>query len=64
MTISRSELVDLVYRFYPRGLRDIERRHVPPGEPVHDDTGQLVNSRVFVEIEDVEAQLGGVNGGS
>jgi hypothetical protein len=38
MTITRSELLDLVYRFYPRGMLDIHRMHVPPGEPVYDDT--------------------------
>jgi hypothetical protein len=42
MTISRSELVDLIYRFYPRGVRNIEREHVPPGEPVYADTEEHV----------------------
>ncbi|MBK9265494.1 MAG: hypothetical protein IPM54_37620 [Polyangiaceae bacterium] len=45
MVITRSDLLDLVYRFYPRGLRDLECTHVPPGEPVYDDTeehGRLV----------------------
>jgi hypothetical protein len=38
MKITRSELFDVVYRFYPRGMRDIAREHVPPGELVYDDT--------------------------
>jgi hypothetical protein len=36
--ITRSELLDVVYRFYPRGILPFERRHVPPGEPFYDDT--------------------------
>ncbi|HVK62904.1 MAG TPA: hypothetical protein VM694_00425 [Polyangium sp.] len=36
--LTRSELLDLVYRFYPRALLPFERRHVPPGEPFYDDT--------------------------
>ncbi len=46
MTIMRSELLDLVYHFYPRGMLDIHRIHVPPGEPVYDDTPEC---RRFVE---------------
>lgn len=38
--ITRSELLDLIYRFYPRGLRNLERRHVPPDEPFYDDTAE------------------------
>lgn len=38
MMMTRSELLAIVYRFYPRGLRDIHRMHVPEGEPVYDDT--------------------------
>jgi hypothetical protein len=49
MTITRSELLDLVYRFYPRGMLDIHRMHVPPGEPVYDDT---LEYRRFVEAAD------------
>jgi hypothetical protein len=36
--ITRSELLDVVYRFYPRGLLDIEREYVLPGEPAYRDT--------------------------
>ena len=35
---TRSELLDVVYRFYPRGMLPIARMHVPPGELVYDDT--------------------------
>jgi hypothetical protein len=38
MTITRSELLDVVYRFYPRGLRNFARIHVPPDEPFYDDS--------------------------
>ncbi|WP_272418796.1 hypothetical protein [Polyangium jinanense] len=38
MKITRSELLDVVYRFYPRKMLDIAREHVPPGELVYDDT--------------------------
>lgn len=38
MTITRSKLLDLIYHFYPRGMLDIHRMHVPPGAPVYDDT--------------------------
>ncbi|AUX35019.1 hypothetical protein WME99_18775 [Sorangium sp. So ce136] len=38
MVINRSDLLDLVYRFYPRGVHNFERRHVPPNEPFYDDT--------------------------
>jgi len=44
--ITRSELLDLVYRFYPRGILDIHRMHVPPGEIVYDDTEE--NCRLMV----------------
>lgn len=36
--MNRTELLDLIYRFYPRGMVDIHRMHVPAGEPVYDDT--------------------------
>jgi hypothetical protein len=36
--IIRSELFNVIYRFYPRRVLPFERRHVPPGEPVYDDT--------------------------
>ncbi len=36
--ITRSELLDVVYRFYPRGVRNFARIHVPPGEPFYGDT--------------------------
>jgi hypothetical protein len=38
MAISRSELLDVVYRFYPRGVHNFARIHVPPNEPFYDDT--------------------------
>ena len=36
--IPRSELLDVVYRFYPRGLHNFSRIHAPPNEPFYDDT--------------------------
>lgn len=36
--VTRSELFELVYRFYPRGLLQMERVHIPVGEPVYFDT--------------------------
>jgi hypothetical protein len=36
--VTRSELLDVVYHFYPRKMLDIAREHVPPGELVYDDT--------------------------
>ncbi|CAN96257.1 hypothetical protein predicted by Glimmer/Critica [Sorangium cellulosum So ce56] len=38
MVINRSELLDVVYRFYPRGVRNFDRIYVPPNEPFYDDT--------------------------
>jgi hypothetical protein len=38
MMITRSELLDVVYRFYPRGLPNFSRIHAPPNEPFFDDT--------------------------
>ncbi|MGK3961169.1 hypothetical protein WMF38_49960 [Sorangium sp. So ce118] len=38
MMTTRSELLDLVYRFYPRGVHKVQRIDVPPNEPVYDDT--------------------------
>ncbi len=38
MTTTRSELIDLVHLFYPRGMLDIHRMHVPPGELIYEDT--------------------------
>jgi hypothetical protein len=49
MVISRSELLDVVYRFYPRGVHDFERRHVPPNELFYDDTEE---HRRLVEAAD------------
>jgi hypothetical protein len=37
-TITRSELLDVVYRFYPRGLHNYSRSHVPLNEPFYDDS--------------------------
>jgi hypothetical protein len=36
--ITRSALLNLVYRFYPRGVRHIMRIYVPPNEPFYGDT--------------------------
>jgi hypothetical protein len=38
MKINRSELLEIVYRFYPRGVQQISRMYVPPNEPVYADT--------------------------
>ncbi|MGK3996433.1 hypothetical protein [Sorangium sp. So ce1024] len=38
MVINRSKLLDVVYRFYPRGVHNFARIHVPPNEPFYDDT--------------------------
>jgi hypothetical protein len=38
MMINRSELLSIVYRFYPRGVHNFDRRYVPPNEPFYDDT--------------------------
>ncbi|WP_437877883.1 hypothetical protein [Sorangium sp. So ce513] len=38
MLINRSELLDVVYRFYPRGVHKTDRIHVPPNKPVYKDT--------------------------
>lgn len=46
MTVTRSELLDLIYQFYPRGMLDIHRMHVPAGELVYDDTEE--NCRLIV----------------
>jgi hypothetical protein len=40
MKTTRSEVLDVVYRFYPRGLHNFARIHVPPGEPFYDDTDE------------------------
>ena len=37
---TRSELLDVVYRFYPRGVQPYARIHVPPNEPFYDDTDE------------------------
>jgi len=36
--LTRSELLGLVYRFYPRGVHCYDRLNAPPGEPFYDDT--------------------------
>lgn len=36
--LTRTELLEVVYRFYPRGVLPYERLHVPPNERVYDDT--------------------------
>ncbi|WP_438035108.1 hypothetical protein [Sorangium sp. So ce204] len=38
MVIARSELLDVVYHFYPRGVRCTDRSYVPPNGPFYDDT--------------------------
>ncbi len=38
MKTTRSELLDVVYRFYPRGVPNFARIHVPPNEPFYGDT--------------------------
>ena len=38
MKIPRSELLDVVYRFYPRGVLPFARIYAPPNEPFYDDT--------------------------
>ncbi|KYF73242.1 hypothetical protein BE17_31960 [Sorangium cellulosum] len=38
MMITRSELLDVIYRFYPRGVLPLMRIYVPPTEPFYDDT--------------------------
>jgi hypothetical protein len=38
MKITRSELLDVVYRFYPRGVRNLIRIYAPPNETFYDDT--------------------------
>jgi hypothetical protein len=40
--ITRSELLDVVYRFYPRGVLPYARIHVPPNEPSYDDTEEYL----------------------
>jgi hypothetical protein len=40
MMITRSALLDVVYRFYPRGVLPYARIHVPPNEPSYDDTDE------------------------
>jgi hypothetical protein len=40
--MTRSELLDVVYRFYPRGLPHMQRSHVPPGELHYKDTEEYV----------------------
>jgi hypothetical protein len=38
--MTRAALLEVVYRFYPRGVLPYDRMHVPPGEPVYDDTDE------------------------
>src|SRR5882724_1154007 len=38
MKITRSNLLDVVYRSYPRGVHNFARIHVPPNELFYDDT--------------------------
>jgi len=36
--MTRSELFNVIYRFYPRGVLPYDRIYVPTGEPFYDDT--------------------------
>jgi hypothetical protein len=38
MMITRSELLDVVYSHYPRGVRNFMRIYAPPNETFYDDT--------------------------
>ncbi len=38
MMTPRSELLDVVYRFYPRGVQPYARIHAPPSAPFYNDT--------------------------
>jgi hypothetical protein len=38
MKTTRSELLDIIYQFYPRGVQQIQRNYVAPGDPVWEDT--------------------------
>jgi hypothetical protein len=40
--MTRHDLLDVIYRFHPRGVEPIQRDHVPPGERVHDDTEEFL----------------------
>ena len=40
--MTRLDLLDVVYRFYPRGVEPIQRNHVPPDERVYDDTKEFL----------------------
>ncbi len=40
MKTPRSELLDVVYRFYPRGVLPFARIYAPPNEPFYDDTAE------------------------
>jgi hypothetical protein len=38
--LTRSDLLDVVYRFYPRGVLPLMPIYVPPNEPVYDETAE------------------------
>jgi hypothetical protein len=38
MVLTRSELLEVVYRFYPRGVLPLAHMYVPPNEIAYDDT--------------------------
>lgn len=46
MSTTRSEILEVIYNFYPRGILPLERRHVDPGDPVYFDTEEYC--RLFV----------------
>jgi hypothetical protein len=43
--MTRAELLEVVYRFYPRGVPSWDRFFVPPGERVYDDTEEREHQR-------------------
>jgi hypothetical protein len=40
--INRNDLLELVYRYYPRGIRHYMESYQPPDEPVYGDTSEHV----------------------
>lgn len=42
MTVTRSELLDLIYRYYPRGKMHIHRDHLASGESYFGDTEEHI----------------------
>lgn len=48
MQPTRSELLDLIYQFYPRGMMQLDRMHVPPGDLIYNDTEE--HCRLFTAV--------------